>query len=130
MRRIHPPQCTICNQRAAHYESDVWLTLKMCVPCHQAVVEFICRSSYDHGNPMLIELAAGLDSAERPDSFRVWRQRNDSTAWYEYWIKYDSDSKNNFEEPLDMLDQVCLDSTSSDVISSLPVIPGLLTGLD
>lgn len=131
MRRIQPPLCTVCNKQRAIFESDVWLSLKLCNDCWHSACEFICRSTYDQGNPVLIELLRGTDNDERSDSLRMWRQRpNESGAYYEYRVKLDSDSKNNFENPLDILDQVCLDSHYEDVISELPVIPGLLTGLE
>lgn len=131
MRRIQPPKCSICNQRTAVFESDVWPTLKLCNDCWRAGVEFIIRSSYDHGNPLLLELIEGTDNGEDEHRVRVWRQRpNESSTFYEYWVRRDSDSQNKSENPLDILDQLCLESRNDLVISPLPMIPGLLTGLD
>lgn len=105
MRRIVPPVCTVCRGANALYESDAWPTLKICHVCKSAAVEFIYRTGILHGNPLLAELAAGLDNGDREDSFRIWLpQPNQSSTYFEFYVKYEDESRMHFENPLDLLD--------------------------
>ena len=104
MRRLVPPVCTVCHSSNAGYESDAWPTLKICAKCRGAAVEFIYRTGIMHGNPLLAELAAGLDNGDREDAFRIWLPRpNQTSTYYEFYVKYVDESKSNFENPLDLL---------------------------
>ena len=107
MRRIKPPVCTICNVRAADYESDAWPTLKICQDCRSLAVQYIYRTGITHGNTLLIELAAGLDNGDRPDAFRIWLPTpNQPSCYFEYYVKYTSESERQLENPLDLLDLI------------------------
>lgn len=105
MRRIQPPQCTVCKSGRAEFESDVWPTLLTCNSCRKDAAEFIARTGYHHGNPLLLELIRGVDNGIRDDSIRMWRERpGQSSTYYEFWVQKESDSQIKFENPLDILD--------------------------
>jgi len=109
MRRIQPPNCTICEQRNAEYESDVWPTLRLCVTCRAEAIRYcIEEAGVIHGNPILIELALPGDNGNRPDAIRIWRQRpNQTSTYFGFFIKYESeDSTIAVDTTLDFLDQL------------------------
>lgn len=88
MRRIQPPKCTVCCERNAEFESDVWPTLKLCDGCRQDAVDYIFDSEVIHGNPILIELAGPGDNGNRDGMIRVWRKRQNQTSqYYEFFIR-------------------------------------------
>jgi hypothetical protein len=65
------------------------------------------REQLTHGNPILIELAAGLDNGDREDAFRIWIPRaNQPGAFFEYYVKFESESCSTVENPLDILDAI------------------------
>ena len=108
MRRIQPPVCTCCNKANAIFESCVWPSVRLCGICHRGVVEFtIVNTGVIHGNPFLLEMAGGIDNGDDDESIRIWRERpNQSSTYYEFRVKRESDSLKLFENPLDILDGI------------------------
>lgn len=107
VRRIKPPICTVCHRSVASFEFDAWPTLKLCAGCRSDAVQFICESEVLHGNPLLIELQAGLDNGDREHEFRIWvPSKYSSTAMSELYVRFEADSCSSLENPLDILDGI------------------------
>ena len=86
MRKILRPRCVCCRKADAAWESERWPTIMLCYVCTRELAQFIVEKFLVvHGNPILLELVRGLDTASRLDSHRFWIE-NPDRSFSECWV--------------------------------------------
>lgn len=102
MKRIPTPLCVCCKVARAEWESERWPTILLCYTCTRELAQFIVeRFQVVHGNPILLELVRGLDSAIRIGSYRFWI-KTPSGSFSECWVNELAESRTALENPLDI----------------------------
>ena len=106
MKKIPIPKCVCCRTATAVWESERWPTVKLCYPCTRETAQIIVqRIGVKDGNPILLELVRGLDTATRAGSYRFWIENRDR-SFSECWVNERAESAMDFENPLDILHQL------------------------
>ena len=106
MKRIPRPRCICCRKDDAVWESERWPTIQLCYTCTRETAQKIVQKiQVVHGNPILLELVRGLDTAVRENSHRFWIVNRDG-SFSECWVNEQEESRMDLENPLDILHQL------------------------
>ena len=85
MRRIPIPICTCCNKSRAEWESERWPTVRLCYVCSRELAQHIVEViQVVDGNPILIELAKGVNPVTQDGRYYFWAENPDMTFRREY----------------------------------------------